>query len=474
MRLRTLLLFAVVFALSPGLPAQAANNSTVVLLSDIHFNPFPPSDQCATPDGKLLMAHLLDTGPEQWNADDFRLQRPTTLGQDSSYALMAGALHAAHDAAPKARLVLRTCYAGATQAQQTRLAAGTVEFVTLQVKATFPQAQIVPVLGNNDTDGGDYQLPSPAFLAELNTAWASLAKHNAGKAHADFSSFARGGYFSVPLGGWKHLRAVVLNSVLWSSKFSAVGQGTDPAAGDAELEWLQTQLSAAYLAGDKVIVLGHIPPGLDAYATRMARGTRIVTMYRDCGGSRAQGGCQDYAHAVPAMLQRFHSTALMGIFGHTHQNEFRVAGEGANAVPLLIVPSVSPIFQNNPSFLVADTDAAFHITDFRTVYLPMSGNEPAAQNAAQTTTTPAWQQEFDFDHAYAQPRWDATSLTAITRLLKRDAVMRAAFFLRMSSGSQFATVPTRWQDAYLCGLTHLSAETVLPCVAESQLDLPLP
>jgi sphingomyelin phosphodiesterase acid-like 3 len=315
------------------------------------------------------------------------------------------------------------------------------------------------VLGNNDTDGHDYQLASGAFLSALGHAWQQELARKDKHLRPDFAAFAKGGYYEVPLAGWKHVRLIALNSTLWSYKFSAANPYAD---GDAELEWLQSQLSAAYLAGDKVVLLGHIPPGLDAYATRMAHGTRVVTMYRECGDGKSQGGCRDYARAVPAMVQRFHSTIAMGIFGHTHQNEFRVAGEGSSATPLMVVPSISPIFGNNPAFLVVTADAGFHWTDYHAWALPMSQGKQE------------WYLEYGFDQAYAQPAWNADALLAVTRMLKSQKAARDGFFTRMASGSPSATVPSHWQDAYVCGLNHLTPETVLPCVAESQLDLPLP
>jgi sphingomyelin phosphodiesterase acid-like 3 len=478
--MRAARLLALGLLLCGGWPLHAAekHGGEVVLLSDIHFNPFPSAQQCSSPAVRAAFSALAARDGRDWHADDFAFQKDLSpLGQDSDYPLMASALRAAHDAAPDAKAVFVTgdmlahsfhdqfaaCYPGASAVQFARFAGSTLQFVSLQIAATFPGAQILPLLGNDDSDEGDYGMPSAGFLTAAATTWQPMVQRDLHGRRADFAAFAQGGYYAAPLAGWKHLRVIALNSVLWSAKFTN-GAGTLTAPGDAELQWLQGQLLAADAAKDKVVLLGHIPPGLDAYATRQARGTRIISFYRDCGelGSGKGSGCVDYAHAVPAMMQRFHATIVMAVFGHTHQNEFRVVGSGAAAIPMKIVPSISPIFQNNPAFLVVDADSGFRWTDFHAWNLLLSAGQHG------------WQREFDFDREYGQHAWDAASLLAVETRLRSDDALRKRFFLEMSSGNPQVAVPPRWQDAYLCGLSNLTAETVLPCVATSQLDIPLP
>lgn len=470
---RVLLISAFLVANSAVSWAVASRNSQVVLLSDIHFNPFA---QCSTADGRLAMKHLLATGGAQWGPQDFAFQtEETKLGEDSNFRLLASALKAAHDAAPAAKLVVLTgdllshsfhiqfeiCAPVATDAQFTQFAANTMEFVTREVADAFPRAQLVPVLGNNDTDAGDYKLPSAEFLKQIGEDWQKIVVHDTRNAHADFSSFGRGGYYTVALSGWKHVRAVVVNSVAWSGKFSAAGRSST-ADGDAELEWLQSTLLAADKAHNKVLLLGHIPPGLDAFATRLTNGKRIVSMYRDCGELGTAPDCRDYAKAVPAMMQRFSSMIAMSLFGHTHQDEYRVIGEGLSVVAAKVVPSISPIYKNNPAFLIADVTPGFTFSDYTAWNLPLSagGHE--------------WKREYSFDATYAQPGMDAVALASTTAELTDNNAIRARFFALMSSGNAEIEVPLKWQDSYICGLTHMTAQTVLPCVAETQLDIPLP
>jgi sphingomyelin phosphodiesterase acid-like 3 len=474
MLLRVTLFFAVfMLALSPATAQTAEPHvSHVVLLSDIHFDPLPSPDHCAAADGKAVVSALTGKPAERWSADDFHLQAPFALGHDSTYALMESALAAAHNAAPDARLVLvpgdllahklrkrwSACLDNPALNKPerfTHFAASAMNFVLGELAANFPGAQIVPVLGNNDSDMGDYAQPSPQFLHAVQPRWRKLA------GQGEYASFGKLGYFSVPLAGWPHVRVLALNSVAWSPKFSTT-ELTPSAAGEAELKWMQTTLAQARAAHDRVIVLGHIPPGLDAYASRQSDGKHIVSMFNDCGELGAKPGCDDFARKVPELMARFASTIEVAVFGHTHQNEFRLVGAGASAIPLQIVPSISPIAENNPAFLVTDAGADFAWRDMRAWDLPISAGKRE------------WTAEYDFDRDYAQPAWNAAALEALVSRLKKNDAPRKEFFGWMSSGNLDVTVPAGWQDAYICGLDHLTAATAVPCVAESQLDLPLP
>jgi sphingomyelin phosphodiesterase acid-like 3 len=400
-------------------------------------------------------------------------------GEDSNYPLLRSALRAAHDASPKAQLVVvpgdflahqfharySACFPDAKDGEFTRFAANTVAFVTMEIAREFAGAQIVPALGNNDTDRGDYSMATEEMLRQIAATWQPMVngKHSAGL--ADFIFFPGGGYYTALLTGWKHLRMVVLNSVAWSPSFTDAG-ASKTTVGDSELEWLQAVLSAADKAGDKVVVVGHIPPGLDAYATRNTGGSRIVSMYMECGEQGASANCRDYGHAVPNMLQRFSSTIALGIFGHTHQNEFRVAGEAKASVPIQIVPSISPIFRNNPGFLVVAADQKFMWKDYTAWYLPSI--KGSGQEAGK------WQMAYEFDKEYAQASWDAVALRNLVKKLGDNTAVRREFFLWMASGNPQAEVPVRWQEPYICGLTHMTPEAVLPCVATDQTGIPLP
>jgi len=79
------------------------------------------------------------------------------------------------------------------------------------------------------------------------------------------------------------------------------------------------------------------------------RGSAVVPMFQPA-----------YAADLISSLQAFATTVRQGIYGHTHMMEFRVIAD-ANGGPLVGnqgIPAVSPIFGNNPAFVVLTLDAA--------------------------------------------------------------------------------------------------------------------
>jgi sphingomyelin phosphodiesterase acid-like 3 len=458
-------------------PATVAADGDIVLLSDIHFNPLPPG--CPAAEAMQAVAILQRKEAKKWSGKEFRLQGPpSNLGRDTNYPLLTSALHAAHAAAPNAKLVIvpgdfvvhtfpehfKACRPDSTPADFTAFIARTIEFVGLEISRTFPNAQILPVLGNNDSDQGDYTLPSPEMRKHVAAAWLKLATNKHKASDADFSGFAVGGYYQAKIEGWPHLRVAGLNSIAWSARFRDGGK-PDISVGDGQLDWLQGVLTSAESAGDKVVVVGHVPPGLDAWATRNSGGKQLVTMYEECGEQGASASCRDFGHAVPNLLQRFSTVIALGVFGHTHQEEFRLVGNSKSAVATKVVPSISPVLGNNPAFLVVSADDSFAWRDYTAWILPLS----------EAAKTPAeWRAEYSFDAAYGQPEWNATALHNLVEKLNNEPAVRKEFFLRMGSGSTQVQVPTRWQEAYICGLSHMTPEGVIPCIATAQTGIPFP
>jgi hypothetical protein len=85
-----------------------------------------------------------------------------------------------------------------------------------------------------------------------------------------------------------------------------------------------------------------------------------------------------------------------------------------------------------------------------------------------------WRTEYSFDSAYQEPAWRLDTLRNLIEKLNDDPSVRKDFFLRMGAGNPQVEVPTRWQESYICGLSHMTPEGVLPCVATAQMGITLP
>jgi hypothetical protein len=206
----------------------------------------------------------------------------------------------------------------------------------------FPKAQFVLALGNEDSACGDYVLaPNSPFLTETAAVWEPLVNRH-GQAPDFLKTFPRDGFYTtkLPVPG---LRAVVIDDSFWSPRYR-FGCGSPGADGGAEE---LADLDRALPPGnrEKSWVLLHIPPGIDAFSTvHLTHHLAVVPFLETAPRER-----------LLAILRDKRRNVVLGISGHTHKFAFRlVDADGPDPVPILLVPSLSPIFKNNPMFLTAD------------------------------------------------------------------------------------------------------------------------
>jgi len=435
------------------LPDPAAGLSrSFVALSDLHFDPF--FDPSLVPE--LVKA---DAGHWQRIFESSAVKGLGAYGQDSSYALLRSALAAAAASAPHADFVVITGdflghnlpelfakYApGAGGAGYRRFAWKTMTFVTSMIRQAFPRARVIAALGNNDSDCGDYQLrPAGGFLAHLARLWRPLL----GTASGTFSqTFPVAGYFSMRHPTVPRLRVVVLNTVSFSPKYQSCGKGGDPAA--QQLAWFERTLRAASRRGDKVWLVYHIPPGMDAYATLQASGACADTPV-----SLWQAG---YLSSFQRILGRFPGVVTASFAGHTHMDEFRMPAGGGF---IHVTPAVSPLFGNNPGFAVFSYAVATgELGDVRTYYLNLAPGEGAA---------PEWAKEYDFREAFAQPAMDRSTLEAVQQAIGTDPAVRSRYmtFYPVSSASATPDL-THWR-AYWCGIMTFVPADFAACYCPRQ------
>jgi sphingomyelin phosphodiesterase acid-like 3 len=436
-------------AAAPATESRAS--CAFVALSDLHFNPFfDPS----------LASALIGADPGRWQAifESSNVTSAGTYGQDSSYPLLRSALAAAAGFAPDPDFVLITgdffahgfqatfakASPGSGQAAYRSFVLKTVAFVTAMIHRPWPRARTIAALGNNDSDCGDYQLePGGPFLAGLGRLWQPLLGADTGSFP---QTFPAGGYFSVPHPTVPHLQVVVLNTVAFSPKYKDCGQGGD--RGSRQLLWLQSTLQAARQRGDKVWLVYHIPPGIDAFATLHEPGpcaSAVVTLWRPGELTRFRG-----------ILAGFPGLVTAAFAGHTHMDEFRLPGDGF----VHQTPAVSPVFGNNPGFAVFSyLPATGELDDVRTYYLDLAakGGAPAA-----------WALEYDFRQSYGQPAVDAPALHALQTAIGSDPKVRDRYMTFHPVSSANRTTELAHWKSYWCATQAFTAEDFTACYCPSQ------
>lgn len=330
-----------------------AQKRQCLIVSDIHLNPFYIYDSKTKSlkiSGKLL--NSLGKAPvDQWDKilskyatkDDIK---SSLSGYDSNWALLRSALANMHRQLPKPQFIVIAgdfIWHGQVQKLDMKgydkivladtLKAKTIRFIAKMFRDTFPGIPIIPTLGNNDSDVGDYRMPSQSFLAAFAKSW----KHNNNQMEKS-KTFANAGYYTYTLN--KKLKFLVLSTTLYSADKNA--QKNLPNANNMRT-WIDTSLSNS---NSGVWIVSHIPPGdqmqknySDSLLGAVVKNTMKLTYY---------------------------------IAGHTHFNDFRVISDTTKNSAfafIRVVPSVGTNHGNNPSFEIADIDANYRIKKETTYYL---------------------------------------------------------------------------------------------------------
>lgn len=396
------------------MPAVAAE---FLWLSDIHFDPIADRalvDRLAAAE-PTDWAEILTTGSGKF----------PVYGRDSNWPLFSSVLQVTAKTLPARAFTLVTGDLLVHHFREQFNAAATVHddeafrsfvrksvaFVAIQLKEHSGGRPVYLSLGNNDDECGDYAIqPDGPFLHDT----ADVVSDLAGMSSAD--SYTQLGSYSILNPAAKHQRIIVLNTVFLSPRYvnRCGGQGTgDP--GEQLFKWLENELQSAKSRREKVWLVYHIPPGVDAFATTHAKRAGTVTLlWKD-----------SYVQQFLNLLARYPGLVGANFAGHLHVDDFRLLGRSLKTSPFVIVaPAVSPITGQNPTFRTVSFDGQGKLKDLETYYL---------RNLADVSVDnpPMWQLEYDF-----LKQWGVNEV---------NAKSYATVFARTGSSAEMAT---RWMTLY--------------------------
>lgn len=444
---------------------EKAHPVRALLVSDVHFEPFWDPAKVA----KLVGAperdwrSILEAAPSTDREERFEaLQQSCYMrGADTSYPLLASALSAMQSHAAEVRFMTvsgdliahsfdckyKALFPRASPGDYRAFVQKTIAFVIAELQRAVPNARWYVALGNNDSDCGDYRLDAGGpFLADIGRLMLrGVPERDRGEA---IESFRQGGYYSVMLPSpVEHTRLLILNDVLLSPQHKNCAGKPDTAPGDAELAWLQQQLDSARAANDNVWVMGHIPPGVDAYST-LAHGVRCP----------AKSPVMFLAtNKLNQELTSAGNEIRLGIFAHAHTDEIKLlepqaAGE---AIAVKMVPSISPINGNNPAFTIAEVHpATAELADYQVI---------AASNPEGTGQ---WAELYDFDRTYGERSFSAGTVRRVLEEFAADPEAKSAtsqsYVHDFYTGRANILLPMVWPE-YVCTLAHMSTSGYAAC-----------
>ena len=356
--------------------------------------------------------------------------RPASFGHDTNAALFATGLRAMHDAVPNPPVVV---IGGDLLAHDMDRAHATATMVSV-AKAfnhTFPHAQFILTLGNEDSGCGDYALaPDAAFLRSVARAWAPMVNRN-GAAPQFVRTFTHDGFYTarLPIAG---TRAVVVDDVFWSPRYRAA---CGPAGNitTAALNELSRTLAPSTM---RTWLFLHIPPGIDAFSTaHLTHRLAVVPFLNPAPRAQLTGLIGDPARNVALVVA-----------AHTHKFAYRIVNEsGKRPVPILLVPALSPIFGNSPSFVTAT----------------VSSDGTVAKVEEHSYVARKWRNAGGLESLGVR-ELSGEALSALQGRLAQDPVLRKRFALLYNGDAPPEINEANWR-LYWCAATAFSAERFRAC-----------
>jgi len=447
-----------------------------LMLSDVHLDPFADPAKVAklnaAPASEWPAILSAPATPTQQQDSAALVKACPTRGVDTNYALWQSSLAALHANAAQAKFATtsgdllahsfdckyKKLLPAATPADYVTFTEKTVRTIVSTLRAALPGVPLYVGMGNNDSGCTDYALDAThdAFLAAAAKIVAEAADLSPADSAVVQRDFAAGGNYSVPLAAVPHTRLLVIDDLFLSDKYATCSGKSDPTPAVAQLAWLANQLNAARQQHERVWVMGHIPPGVDLYAT--ARKFANV-----CAGAFPKMflGNESLANLLSANAD----VVRLAIFGHTHADELRlltpdrsarVSAIAALGVPLKVVASITPINGNRPTFTLAKVDpATASLADYTVVM---------ASNLTGVDAT--WAPEYTYSTAYREPAFDAYSLTNLIPTLQADPAAKSdaskAYLRAYFPGDLSLILQLAWPQ-YACSLNHDSAAAFSAC-----------
>ncbi|XP_033465658.1 sphingomyelin phosphodiesterase [Epinephelus lanceolatus] len=270
---------------------------------------------------------------------------------------------------------------------------------------------VYPAVGNHESTPVN-SFPPPFVHGNRSSAWLynTMAEEWAPwLPEQALQTLRYGGFYTVEI--QPGLRVVSLNMNFCAREnFWLMVNSTDPAN---QLQWLVHILQESEDKGEKVHIIGHIPPGL-------------------CLGSWSW----NYYHIV----NRYESTITGQFFGHTHMDEFQMFyDEETMTRPLgvaFIAPSVTTYVNLNPGFRVYYVDGNYQgssrlVLDHETYILNLTEVNHSPGDPRGPEQNPKWTLLYRATEAYGLTSLFPSDYNGLMQtFIKDDRVFQKFWYLR--------------------------------------------
>lgn len=394
----------------PTPPKPESPQSRVLFLTDIHWD--KDYEVGSNPDCKDPLCCRKDSGSPSW--------RKRGAGYWGTYSKCDLPLHTVEN------LLVNAAKAGPwdwvywtgdipahnvwSQTRKQQLSELTV-ITRLIHKHLGANVTVYPAIGNHESTPVN-SFPPPFIHGNRSISWLydTMAEEWAPwLPEQALKSLRYGGFYTLVV--QPGLRLVSLNMNFCAREnFWLMVNSTDPAN---QLQWLVQILQSSEDKGEKVHIIGHIPPGL-------------------CLGSWSW----NYYHIV----NRYEGTITGQFFGHTHVDEFQMFyDEATMSRPLgvaFIAPSVTTYINLNPGYRVYYVDGNYKgssrfVLDHETYILNLTEANGSPGEPGGPEQDPKWTLLYRATEAYGLPSLFPSDCEGLMqKFLKDDKVFQKFWYLR--------------------------------------------
>lgn len=302
----------------------------------------------------------------------------------------------------------------------------TTIYVLETIHKKFPDSKIYLALGNNDSDNGDYKLPSNDFLESMAVYLSDSIKYN----KKEFiSSYSQGGYFSTTL--TKNITLIGINTNILSTI------NPNPLLAKKQLIWLQQKLAEAAKLKRKIILFQHIPYGADLYKSSIS-GSFVPVMDLNL---------QD---AYLNTLNQYSNIIKTIYTGHYHAELLSTIG---TKIPVIGTIAFNALFGNNPGFKIIDIDQDGNLNGYITYYSNLANGKIM------------WNQLYSFQQIYGEPKQIIDILNNFPFTYTESNVINYRKYFNGNNPKypQPINSDKNWKY-YYCGIKYVESEKYINCI----------
>ncbi|MBK9331464.1 MAG: metallophosphoesterase [Ignavibacteria bacterium] len=437
--------------------------------SDLHFDPFYDT---------TIVHKLIMSDHSSWENIFYgsEIKSVSNYGRDSNFPLLKSLMVEMKDRIPEPDFIIITGdFMGHDFNENYEKFSGsknqdslyvfiekTIRFLTSYITKFYPNTQIFPMVGNDDSFCGDYMIdPQGEFLNMLSEVWEPVV--NKTGSNASFrTDFSKGGYclvnFPSNISDESKIKMLILNTVFFSSDYKNICGDTLTDPGLEQLEWLENVFRKCKADGNKLMLSYHIPPGIDIYGTIHGKG--------DCSEKIMPTWKEKYSIEFIRLIKNYSDIILSQFAGHFHRDDFRIFYEGNNPVSFIhITPSVSPVYDNNPAYQIFSYDNTdFSLHNYETYYL-----NNVRENNTDANETPQWLFEYNFNDNYDENSVNIDAMLNVAMKIADDSTYRESYIKFYTCSNETMTDKDIDTWCYnVCGFGNLTVDSYAECLCATK------